>query len=248
MPLFNSFTSISPKTLGGFGSIPGLTVSYPATSATQILQSGVTESGYYYIKPQNTTYYVYCDMQNQGGAWMLMMRVVANSTIHVTSTAAALTTVNGNSTVSPTLSTATRWSTATINEFLSASGTHVTWIEPQRTNIATSLNSNKQWWQRPGTTGIWPNSVECNNYSSYINTTDKAWLWSGYPTANDAINNTNKSTGNYSGANHFAPTVYPVGQSFFGGNTGNGIRFNSPWNATSPYTDNNAGYLWLKTV
>jgi hypothetical protein len=236
----------------GFQSIYGSgrlgSFSNPVRSATFLVQKNITKSGYYWIQPQNTKYYVYCDLVNQGGGWMLMMNVKANSNIHVLSNSAATSLVDGNATVSITSSTANRWSTDTVNDFLGAPGVHITWIEPARSNVETSLNSSSQWWQRPDDTGIWPNNLDCSNYSSYINSSQTSWLWRGYGSAANAINNTSVATGNYSGANHFAPTVYPIGQTFFSGSGGNGIRFSSPWNAGSPHTDNNNGYLWLKNL
>lgn len=50
-------------------------INYPAISATEIFDNGITTSGYYYIKPQGfsgTAQNVYCDMSTSGGKWMLM--------------------------------------------------------------------------------------------------------------------------------------------------------------------------------
>lgn len=50
-------------------------INYPALSATEIFNNGITTSGYYYIKPpgfSGTAQNVYCDMTTNGGKWMLV--------------------------------------------------------------------------------------------------------------------------------------------------------------------------------
>lgn len=56
----------------GFGDTYG-TQTNPATNATQLYNSGTTQSGWYYLKGTGTTaYQVYCDMSSAGGKWMLL--------------------------------------------------------------------------------------------------------------------------------------------------------------------------------
>ena len=234
--------------LGG-GPIPGTIFANPAANATVIYNAGVTTSGYYWIKGPNqpSAKYVYCDMTGQGGGWMLLMAIRGNSAQHRDNNGAVTTAVDGNQTVQMQNSTSYKWSTTDINQFMQQSGNKVLWIEPERGNVATTDNSNKNIFYAPGTQSapIWPTNLEVTQANTLLADATTSWVNKGYGSPANAVAQTSVSTGNYTGAGHWFPMIYPDGQSFFSAST-SGIRMASPYNVQSPYSDGLAGYLWLK--
>jgi hypothetical protein len=234
--------------LGG-GPIPGTLFENPAANATVIYNAGVRTSGYYWIKGPNqpSAKYVYCDMAGQGGGWMLMMAIRGNSTQHRDNNGAVTTAVNGSQTVQMQNSTSYKWSTTDINQFMQQHGNKIFWIEPERGNVAATENSNRNIFYAPGTQSapIWPSNLEVTQADTLYASPTTSWVNKGYGTPANAVAQTSVSTGNYTGAGHWFPMIYPDGQSFFSAST-SGIRMATPYNTQNPYSDGLSGYLWLK--
>ena len=102
------------------------------------------------------------------------------------------------------------------------------------------------FYQKSGNnTDLWGTNLECSNRANI-----PIWLLSSYKSLSDAINDTNKITGYFTGAMHFYPTMYNTAQFFFlaqdtvSGPLG-GIRANSIF-TNDGFSPNQSATLWIK--
>lgn len=156
------------------------------------------------------------------------MRIVTNDNCHTTNEAKGTN-------VLPTNTTCSKFSTTQINYIISSNNRKkITKIKPDNSTLLS-------FYQKSGNnTDLWGTNLECSNRANIPN-----WLLSSYKSLTDAINDTNKVTGNYMGAGHFYPTMYDTAQIFFLASEGSGIRTNSTF-SNAGYVYNQSATLWLK--
>ena len=167
------------------------------------------------------------------GGWTLLMRIVTNDTCHTLNAASGTT-------VLPTNTTCSKFSTTQINYILSNLGNKkITKIKPDNAVLLP-------FYQRSSSiSDIWGSNLDCSNRANI-----PTWLLSSYKSLTDAINDTNKVTGNFTGAGHFYPTMYDTAQFFFlavdslNGAIG-GIRANSAF-MNNGFSPNQSATLWVK--
>lgn len=163
------------------------------------------------------------------------MRIVSNENCHILNEAK-------NNSVLPTNSSCSKFSTTQINYILSSIGTKkVTKIKPDNSSLLS-------FYQRSSSlSDLWGTNLECSNRNNI-----PTWILSSYKTLTDAINDTNKVTGNYTSPGHFYPTMYDSAQFFFlavdtVNVPGSGIRANSYF-GNSGYFPNQSATLWTKEI
>lgn len=161
------------------------------------------------------------------------MRIVTNDICHTKNEAIGIN-------VLPTNTTCSKFSTAQINYIISSNNRKkITKIKPDNTTLLP-------FYQRSANnTDLWGTNLECSNRVNI-----PIWLLSSYKSLVDAINDSNKITGYFTGSAHFYPTMYDNSQFFFlaqdsvSGPLG-GIRANSIF-ANSGFSPNQSATLWIK--
>jgi hypothetical protein len=224
----------------------GSTPELAANNAIDLVNLGMNTNGYYWITPDGVNnHYVYCDLNTEGGGWMLMQRL-KNDGQFINNGDFGLQTVDGNAGV-PKIdhSNSSGFGTTKFNRFTTATGTKYLRIIP--TNKSISGYDGMYFYFGTDTTKVWPggSSLEASNRSTLVGSSTTSWVATIYPTLANAIAGTAGETGTYSSANHYYPTTYPNAQLFYRG-SGNGVRWADNWNSTNPYTDNGEGTVWVR--
>lgn len=156
------------------------------------------------------------------------MRIVSNDICHTTNEAKGIN-------ILPTNTTCSKFSTTQINYIITSNNSKkITKIKPDNSTLLPIYQKSAN------NTDVWGTNLECSNRANI-----PIWLLSSYKSLSDAINDTNKITGNYTGAIHFYPTMYDTAQFFFLGSEGGGIRANSIF-TNYGFSPNQSATLWIK--
>lgn len=154
------------------------TLTNPGTSAQDILNSGQTISGWYYIQTSTmaSPRQVYCNMTDQGGGWML---ISYNPTASTTGSLGMLypnAWVNGEGTLN-------RLSAKTMDLWFHNGTSQCTSVMKMATNttsqvplLANMTIANKVVYTNPNNLNL---TTDLTNFAAFVNNTPMAGTWTG---------------------------------------------------------------------
>lgn len=221
----------------GYGDNKG-TLSNPATNATQLYNSGVTQSGYYWIKGSGTTpYQIYCDMTTAGGKWMLLHQFPRNYVSTEATVGNHFTYSYNPSDTGPTNTNATRFHVP-INIF-SSNGTG------SDLDVYSSVYVTSSW-RRFG--AYWRGLPMSTVFDVPANSTSGSYSVSGTSTSDNGTSFTSTGLSTMAYSSGWKGVTYNKGDGTYGYNDSSSATGGIIFHTTGPESDGIIGaiYGWVE--